>query len=73
MPSDAFRCKMRRWWGICGMTAMAPLVGLWECSVVGAAVAVHLWNAGGSRQRIIIGGASAAPSDARAAALEPCI
>ena len=27
---------------------MAPLVGLWECNVVGAAAAVHLWGAGGS-------------------------
>jgi hypothetical protein len=30
------------------MSAMTPLVGLWECSVVGAAAAVHLWSAGGS-------------------------
>jgi hypothetical protein len=27
---------------------MVPLAGLWECSVVGAAAAVHLWGAGGS-------------------------
>ena len=30
------------------MSAMAPSAGLWECSVVGAAAAVHLWGAGGS-------------------------
>ncbi len=30
------------------MPAMAPSAGLWECSVVGAAAAVHLWGAGGS-------------------------
>ena len=47
-PSDAFRCAKRRWWGVCGMSAMAPSAGLWECSVVGAAAAVHLWGAGGS-------------------------
>ena len=47
-PSDAFRRAKRRWWGVCGMSAMAPLAGLWECSIVGAAAAVHLWGAGGS-------------------------
>ena len=47
-PSDAFRRAKRRWWGVCGMSAMAPLAGLWECSVVGAAAAVHLWGPGGS-------------------------
>ncbi len=47
-PSDAFRRAKRWWWGVCGMLAMAPSAGLWECSVVGAAAAVHLWGAGGS-------------------------
>ena len=47
-PSDAFRRSKRRWWGVCGMMEMAPLVGLWGCSVVGAAAVVHLWGAGGS-------------------------
>ena len=41
-PSDAFRRAKRRWWGVCGMSAMAPSAGLWECSVVGS------WGAGGS-------------------------
>ncbi len=30
------------------MSAMAPSAGLWGCSVVRAAAAVHLWGAGGS-------------------------
>jgi hypothetical protein len=47
-PSDAFRRAKRWWWGVWGMSAMAPSTGLWECSVVGAAAAVHLWGAGGS-------------------------
>ena len=47
-PSDAFRRAKRRWWGVCGMMEMVPLVGLWGCSIVGAVVAVHLWGAGGS-------------------------
>ena len=48
-PSNAFRRVKRRWWGVRGMLVMAPLAGLWECSVVGAAaVVVHLWGAGGS-------------------------
>ena len=47
-PSDAFRRAKHRWWGVCGMSAMAPSVGLWEYSVVWAAAAVHLWGAGGS-------------------------
>ena len=42
MPSDAFRGAKRRWWGVCGVSAMAPLAGLWECSVVWAAAVVHL-------------------------------
>jgi hypothetical protein len=46
--SDAFRRVKRRWWGVCGMSVMAPSAGLWECSVDGAAAAVHLWGAGGS-------------------------
>ena len=46
-PSNAFRRAKRRWWGVCGMSAMAPSVEIWECSVVGAAAAVHLWGAGG--------------------------
>ena len=48
MPSDAFRRAKRRWWGVCGMLVMSPSAGLWECSVVWAAAAVHLWGAGGS-------------------------
>jgi len=44
-PSNAFRRAKRRWWGVCGMSAMAPSAGLWECRVVGAAAAVHLWGA----------------------------
>jgi hypothetical protein len=47
-PSDAFRRAKRWWWGVCRMSAMAPLEGPWECSVVGAAAAVHLWGAGSS-------------------------
>jgi hypothetical protein len=47
-PSDALRHAKRRWWGVCGMSAMVPLAGLWGCRVAGAAAAVHLWGAGGS-------------------------
>ena len=47
-PSEAFQCAKCRWWGDCGMSAMAPSAGLWGCSIVGAVVAVHLWGAGGS-------------------------
>ena len=47
-PFDAFRRAKRRWWGVCGMSAIAPSAGLWECSVVGAVAAMHLWGAGGS-------------------------
>ena len=59
-PSDAFRRGKRRWWGVCRVSVMAPSAGLWECSVVRAAAAVHLWGAGdrassleGRRRRLL--------------------
>ena len=43
-----------------------------DCDVADGATRTDV-DVGPRRQCIVVGGASAAPSDARAAALEPCI
>ena len=51
-----------------GNGAFRGAMGVQRCRGSGGGASV-----GRRRQRIVVGGASAAPSDARAAALEPCI